>query len=349
MRTWLDELEVKAKNLLPDYVYGYFSAVGIGGRAGHDTVSQWDAVRFRPRAFTDTSVGRTQTTVLGIPVETPILAAPMAQQNAATPQAERATARAAQRNGSLLGVSTNTSVPFSEIAAVGVPWWFQVYVTRERSLSDSLVDRAAAAGAKALMLTVDTTVLAPSKLLINPHDWPESPGKVRLSNLLASDLMGLPKNATEGTHHLSLDLIGELRERSELPVVVKGILRADDARRAVDAGASAILVSTHGGRRFGPSVTALEALPEVVLEVGADCEVYVDSGLRSGVHVAAALAMGARAVFVGRPILWGLATAGEDGASEVLEQLTAELRTVMAAVGANSVDELTRDLLWNVR
>lgn len=132
-------------------------------------------------------------------------------------------------------------------------------------------------------------------------------------------------------------------------MVVKVVLRGDDARRAVEAGATGILVSTHGGRRLGRSVTSFDALPEVIQAVGGDCEVYVDSDIRSGDHVAAALAMGARAVFVGRPLLWGLATGGEDGPTSVLERLTEDLRTTMVSVGANAIHELTADLLSRSR
>lgn len=345
-QAYVDGLEQKAKAELPDYVYGYFAGTAGGGESVQDAAAQWDALRFRPRAFTRTSARRTETSVLGVPLQTPVLAAPMAQQNAATPLAEIATARAVRRAGSLLGVSTNTSVPFGKIAEEGVPWWFQVYVMRDRGLSDALVQRAADAGAKALILTVDTTRLASGGLVIDPLLWPETPGKKRLGNLLDEDLTGLPEDAPQAAEDLTLDIIGELRERSGLEVVVKGVLRGDDARRAVDAGAAGVLVSTHGGRRLGRSVTSVQALPEVVQAVGGDCEVYVDSGIRTGDHIAAALAMGARAVFVGRPVMWGLAAEGEDGAAGVLGHLTEELRLTMSGIGADAIPDITPDLLW---
>ncbi|WP_285724476.1 alpha-hydroxy acid oxidase [Psychromicrobium xiongbiense] len=341
-----DAMEQEAQAILPDYVYGYFSAAADDSEAVRDAAAQWDAVRFRPRVLTGWSSRLTNTSVLGVPLQTPILAAPMAQQNAATPLGEIATARAVRRVGSLLGVSTNTAIPFEQIAAEGVPWWFQVYVMKDRGLSNALVERAAVAGAKALILTVDTTRLAASKLMIDPQLWPESPRKARLANLLQEDLAGLPEDATNGATDLSLEVISNLRERAGLDVVVKGILRADDARRAVDAGASGIVVSTHGGRRLGKSVTSIQALPEVVQAVGGECEVYVDSGIRSGDHAATALAMGAQAVFVGRPLLWGLSVGGEQGATQVLEQLTEDLGVVLAAIGVDSIRELTPDLLW---
>lgn len=344
---FLNDLERAARAELPDYVYGYFAGTAGGGESARDAAAQWDAVRFRPRAFSGTAAGLTATSVLGVPLQTPVLAAPMAQQNAATPLAELATARAVRRAGSLLGVSTNTSVPFAKIAAEGVPWWFQVYVMKDRGLSGALADRAAAAGAKALILTVDTTRLASSELVIDPLLWPESPGKMRLANLLEEELSGVSDGATQGAEDLTLDVIGELRDRTGLEVVVKGILRGDDARKAVDAGAAGILVSTHGGRRLGRSVTSISALPEVVQAVGGDCEVYVDSGVRTGDHVAAALALGARGVFVGRPVMWGLAAGGEDGAAAALEHLTGELRITMAGIGADRIADLTPDTLWS--
>lgn len=342
---FVDGLESAAKAVLPDYVYGYFAGMAGGGESVQDATELWNAVRFRPRSFTNYASLQTGTSVLGHAVDTPVLAAPMAQQNAATPLAEVAMARAVRDAGSLLGISTNTSVPFDQIASVGAPWWFQVYVMRDQGLSNALVERAAAAGAKALILTVETTRLTSAGLTIDPQFWPESPSKKRLGNLLGEDLVGLPSDATESSQNLSLDVIEELRDRTGLEVVVKGILRADDARAAVDAGAAGIIVSTHGGRRLGASVSSIAALPAVIQSVGNDCEVYVDSGIRSGVHVAAALAMGAQAVFVGRPLMWGLAAAGESGAASVLAHFTQELCETMAGIGAGTISDLTPDLI----
>jgi 4-hydroxymandelate oxidase len=144
---------------------------------------------------------------------------------------------------------------------------------------------------------------------------------------------------------INFDTIGWLRELSGPPVVVKGVLRADDARHCIDAGAAGVVVSTHGGRRLGPTISSAQALPEIVTAIGDQAEVYADSGIRSGEHVAAALAMGARSVFVGRPILWALAAGGQQGVVQVIKSLTEELRHVMVQLGVAGIDELTPDLL----
>jgi 4-hydroxymandelate oxidase len=336
---WLDELEQQAGASLEPFVRDYFGAVAGDPGWYRQALDEWNRIRFRPRALRGQRDLSPATTVLGQPVATPVLVAPMANQAAADPRGEAATAEAAQRAGTLLGVSTNTAVPFQRISEAGAPWWFQVYLLPHPDLTRRLVERAAAAGATALVLTVDLTPL------VVPHsgDWPDVPGRVRLGNLTEAE-RELLENAWK-TADASLEDIAWLREISGLPVIVKGILRADDALAAVDAGASGLIVSTHGGRRMGNSVSAVAALPEVVAAVGTRCEVYADSGIRSGAHVLAALALGARAVFVGRPVLWGLATGGADGAASVLERLTSEFVAALAESGVRDLADVTPDLV----
>ena len=336
---WLDELELSAEASLEGYVREYFAAVAGDPGWYREALAEWNRIRFRPRALRGQRDLTSATTVLGQPVSTPVLVAPMANQVAADPRGEAATAEAARRVGTLLGVSTNTAVPFERIAEAGAPWWFQVYLLPDPDLTQRLVERAAAAGTSALLLTVDLTPLA------FPHsgDWPDVPGRVRLGNLTAAEREAL--DSVWRTADVSLEHIAWLERLSGLPVVVKGILRDDDATAAVDAGARGVLVSTHGGRRMGNSVSALAALPEVVAAVGERCEVYIDSGIRSGAHVLAALALGARAVFVGRPVMWGLATGGTDGAASVLERLTAEFVAALAESGVRDLADLTPDLI----
>ncbi|NQX12196.1 alpha-hydroxy-acid oxidizing protein [Microbacteriaceae bacterium VKM Ac-2855] len=343
--SWIRSLEDEARALLPDYVYRYFSGRAGAGESIADAQREWDALRFRPRAFVTGDHSSTSTTVLGMPVDTPVLIAPMANQNAADPEGERATARAAARAGSVLGVSTNTAVRFDEIAATGAPWWFQLYPMRDAGLTDALVRRASEAGARAIILTVDRTSLTSDGRIIEPRDWPETPRKARLANILQEDLTGLPADAMEIVRDFSDAEVQHLREVSGLDVLVKGILRGDEAHRAVEAGASGIVVSTHGGRRMGRSVSSIHALPEVVAAVGNRAEVYIDSGVREGDHIAAALALGARAVFVGRPVMWGLATGGSDGAYAVIARLTEELLHSMDRIGVRTVADLTPDLV----
>jgi len=329
--------------VLAPHVGAYYATGAGSGDALREGVADWTSVRFRPRVLTDLGSIDTGTTVLGTAVRTPILVAPMAQQLGAHPEGEVAMGRAVAATGSLLGVSTYTAVPFAAIAATGAPWWLQVYVMRDHDLTELVVRRAVDHGARALMLTVDMTVLLPST--VNPRDWPEGEAKTRHGNLTPEELAAAGVRGLEMDPSLDVTTIAWLRELSGLPVLVKGVLRADDAQRCVAAGAAGVVVSTHGGRRLGPSITSARALPEVVAAVGNDAEVYADSGLRTPEHVAAALAMGARAVFLGRPALWALAAEGTAGVEAVLLGLSSGLRKVMAQLGVARLPDLTPDLI----
>ncbi len=347
------DLEAEARALLPAHVSGYVGATAGGGECHAEGLADWARLRLVPRVLRGgTGSTSTATTVLGTPVRTPVLLAPMAQQVAAHPRGEAEAARAVAAAGSLLGVSTNTAVPFGDVTAAGAPWWYQVYVLRDRALTALLVERAAAAGASALVLTVDTTALArpddPSAGSIEPTEWPDGPGRERLTALTATDLADADEGAASPALDVDLATIGWLADRTGLPVVVKGVLHPADAAACVEAGAAGVVVSTHGGRRLGASVTAAQALAGVVAAVrasGTGAEVYADSGVRSGAAVAAALALGARAVFVGRPAWWGLAARGADGVAAVLDALTEELALAVRQCGAGTVADLTPDLV----
>ncbi|MGI4894486.1 MAG: alpha-hydroxy acid oxidase [Janthinobacterium lividum] len=338
--TWIDDLTLRADGLLPDYVSAYFHSTAGDGSCAREGLSDWDAFRLRPSVLRDCSTISTRTEVLGTPVSSPILVAPMAQQVAARAQGEVLTARGAARADTLLGVSTNTGVRFADIAAQGAPWWYQVYVQSERSLTHRLVERAVENGARALMLTVDTTALGVENAEIDPRNWVESHHKFRTGNLSAAEVEAAGPAGLAMALDLGPDTIGWLAQLSGLPVIAKGVLTARDARRCVDAGADAIVVSTHGGRRLGSSVTSAFALPEIVAEVGSEVEVHVDSGLRGGHHVAAALALGAKAVHIGRPVMWGLAADGAEGVATVLTRFQQELATTLRQLGIGSIAEL---------
>lgn len=337
------DFEARATARLPDHVQHYF-ATGSGSQATVlESSAAWSSFRFRPRVLTGCGVPTTSVSVLGTPLETPILIAPMAQQRAADPKAEVALARAASATGSLIGVSTHTAVPFSDIAATGCPWWFQVYLMRDRDLTERLVRRAAAHGARAVMLTADLSFTLPAGA--DPRQWPDDPDKTRHGNLTARELAEAGSFGLQTDPGVDLAAIEWLRSISDLPVVVKGILRADDAIRCVDAGAAGLVVSSHGGRRMGASISSAAALGEVVAAVADHAEIYADSGIRTGEHVAAALALGARAVFLGRPAMWALAAAGSTGVRELVAGRTDELTRVMAQLGVESPSGLSRDLV----
>ncbi|MGK9219502.1 MULTISPECIES: alpha-hydroxy acid oxidase [unclassified Microbacterium] len=326
-RAEIERLRERARALLPAHVFDYVAATADGSSEAE--ADRWDAVRFRPAALRGELDAQVATTVLGTPVDHPILVAPMAQQVAAHPDGEIEMARAAAASGTLIGVSTNTAIPFARIAEQGAPWWFQTYLLAEPALTWALAERAAEAGAAAILLTVELTALRVEPH-VEPVNWPEGPARARLANLTADEraLLGDRPARNPG-----LDDIARLRDVTGLPVVVKGVLRGDDARRAVDAGAAGVVVSTHGHRRLAGSVAAVEALGEVVEAVGADAEVSVDSGIRDGRHVLAALALGARAVFVGRPAWWALAADGADGVARLLDGMADELRLALLQAG----------------
>ena len=334
----LDALEADALAVLPPDVGDYYA----GGAGAEITLGEataaWRSWRLRPRVLRDTTAVDLGTSLLGSDVATPIGVAPWAYQGMAHPGGERATARGAAAAGALMTVSTSAGTSLEDVAAAepAAPRWFQLYRLHSPAHTDDLARRAGQAGYRALVLTVDLPVLG-RRLRDLAHDF-----------ALPADFP-LPNHPAGGAAPVSafppwtFDDIARFGEVSGLPVVVKGVLRGDDAARCVHAGAAAIWVSTHGGRQADPVVASAQALPEVVDAVGEEVEVYADGGIRSGADVLAALALGASAVFVGRPTVWGLATGGADGVSRVLTGLSTDLAHTMALCGLGEVRSVSRD------
>lgn len=338
---WLESLPGLARERLPPSVWEYFDQGAGRGISAAEAASVWDAVRFRPRALVDVSRVSTVTTVLGQQLTVPVLVAPTTLQRLATPEGELATARAARRAGSLMCVSSNAGTPFEQIGAIGHPWWVQAYLMRDRGLSLAVLERARASGACAVVLTADTPVVG-TKHQVGESVWDRvRPEQIRVN----IDAAGLPASTLDKADDLTPDTIGWLVEHTGLPVVVKGVLRGDDAALAVRAGARGVVVSNHGGRQLDQAIATARALPDVVQAVGADAEVLVDGGLRTSEHVLAALALGAQAVLLGRPVLWALAVAGEDGVTRLLDELRRDLAECLRLVGAPCLDRLGPDLL----
>lgn len=331
-------LEERARAVLPQPVFDYFA----GGAGEEDTLAAndraWRAVRLRPRVLRDVRHVDTSVTVLGTRVASPVLVAPTAFHRLAHPAGERATAEGTAAAGSLLVLSSRSSTRIESVAEVAGPWWFQVYVLRERSLTRELVQRAAASGARALVLTGDTPYVGRKRRDRGSLAIPDADFRANLERLTDVAL-------AEQAPDVTFEDIAWLRELSGLPVLVKGVLRGDDAARCLDAGAAGVIVSNHGGRQLDGAVATAEALPEVVEAVAGRGEVLVDGGVRSGRDVFRALALGARAVLVGRPVLWGLATGGTPGVREVLEALREDTAHVMALAGAASVADVTADFV----
>lgn len=349
-----EELEARAREFLAPGAYDYYVSGADDERTLSENLTAWQALRLRPRVLRDVSAVSTATRILGRPVTAPLLVAPTAYQRLAHPDGEEATARGAADFGTVMVVSTfaNTSMEDVAAAAPDADRWFQLYVHTDRGLTAELVARAAASGYRAIVLTVDLPVLGyrrrdergnfalPAGIV--KANLGELPHPVEVA-AAGSALRAYADHAVDAA--LTFDDLEWLRGLEDLPLVVKGVLRGDDAAACVAAGADAVVVSNHGGRQLDGAIPTAQALPEVVRAVGEHAEVYVDGGIRRGADVIRALALGARAVLLGRPVLWGLAVDGADGVRGVLENYRVELERAMALCGTPTLADITPDLL----
>jgi 4-hydroxymandelate oxidase len=308
----------------------------------------FEHLRLRPRMLVNVSTCDLRTSVLGTTVSMPILVAPTAGHGLAHPDAECATARAVQQAGTLMVVSTQSTRSLEEIAQVGqCPRWFQLYIDSHRQ-AEHLVRRVEAAGYGALVLTVDTPRRGNRERDIRNNigryleAYSPSVGSGNASPLIESISTGEEISIIDS---LTWEILPRLRSITKLPILLKGILTAEDTLLALEYGAAGIIVSNHGGRQLDGVVASMEALPEVVEAVAGRCDVYVDGGVRRGTDVLKALALGARAVLLGRPILWGLAVNGEIGVHHVLQLLRAELVLAMSLAGCATLRSITRSLV----
>ena len=344
----IDALEQEARGRLDPAFYDYVAGGADAELTLADNLAAWARLRLRPRVLRDVRRVDTATTLLGTTLPTPILVAPTGYHELVHPDGEEATAAGAAAAGSLMVVSTqaNRSVEQVAGAAPGAPRWFQVYVHVDHGFTEELVARAAAAGFSALVLTADLPVLG-NRLRDARNRLQFPPGMVLGNAVERFGTSGddIVAHASRFEARLEAASIAWLQRHAGLPVLVKGVLRGDDAEAFVAAGAAGIVVSNHGGRQLDGAVTSAEALPEVVAAVGDRVPVLVDGGLRRGTDVLKALALGASGVLVGRPVLWGLATGGAEGVRRVLIGLQEELVRAMALCGATSIAELTPDLI----
>lgn len=294
----------------------------------------WRQVWLAPRVLRDVSSVDTSAQILGTGFATPLAVAPAGYQGLAHPDGELAAAAGAARAGALYVLSTRSTRRIEDVAAAvaaeGGAWWFQVYLMRERELSAGLVRRAAAAGAAALVLTVDTPVVGRKRQDIGAAVGTDADFLVNLGPL--ADM-----SAAAQTADLAFTDIGWLSSAGGgLPVVVKGVLRGDDAQACRASGAAGVIVSNHGGRQLDGALPSALALPRVAASLTDGCEIYADGGIRTGEDALCALALGARAVFLGRPVLWALACGGADGVRDLLQGLTGDLAHALALAGAAS-------------
>ena len=326
------DYERLAEETLDANAHAYFAG-GAGDEVTlRDNLAAFERRKLRPRMLVDVSSVSTATTVLETDVALPILIAPLALQRMAHPEGELATARAAAAAGTIMCLSTASTARAAEVAAAapGAPRWFQVYVFSDRSQTEDLIAEAIESAFSALVLTVDTPFLGRRERDIRiDFQIPE-----HLS--VAGEIFGGHFDATLSWNDV------EWLSGYGLPVVVKGILTAEDARLACEQGAAAVVVSNHGGRQLDGVPASLDALVEIVSAVDGRAEVLLDGGIRRGTDVLKALALGARAVLIGRAMVWGLAAGGEEGVTDVLRLLQREVELGLALLGCASPADVSR-------
>lgn len=340
-----------AKAALPPATYDYITSGSTDEVTLRDNVAAFQRLRLLPPLLTGVAEVDTATTVLKQPVALPILLAPVAGQSLYHPQGTLASARAAAKAKTILGVSSSVGHSVEEVAAAsGGPKWFQLYMPKDRAVARRLVERAERSGFKAIVLTVDLGERKDADKR-NRFTLPEPALRKHLSDIgfnvsermTYEQLLAFNDQAWDLT--LSWNAFDWLRSITKLPLLVKGVLRADDAKKAVAIGLDGIVVSNHGGRRLDGVPASIDQLPQIVAAVNGKAEVLLDSGIRRGTDVLKALALGAKAVLIGRPYAWALAADGEAGVSKILELLREELVSAMLASGCPNVASIDRSLV----
>jgi isopentenyl diphosphate isomerase/L-lactate dehydrogenase-like FMN-dependent dehydrogenase len=338
----VQDYERLAEERLDPGAFGYFAGGAGDERTLAENVAAFERWHLRPRVLADVGSVTTETTVIGQDVSMPVLVAPTAFHRLAHPEGEAATARAAAAARTVMCLSTLASASPAELAAAapGGRHWFQLYWSRDRGFTQELLAGAVGAGFSALVLTVDFPAAGRRERDIR--------ASFRLP--VGLPLPNIPTGLGTGDFHAALGEVVDptltwrdlewLRSVCALPLIVKGVLTAEDALLALEHGAEAVIVSNHGGRQLDGVPASLDALPDVVEAVGGRAEILLDGGVRRGTDVAKALALGARAVLVGRAVLWGLAVAGEEGVRSVLDLLRAEVALALMLLGCASPAEV---------
>ncbi|XP_072298186.1 2-Hydroxyacid oxidase 1 [Eucyclogobius newberryi] len=349
-RVCVSDFEEQARKVLPKAVYDYYRSGADEQHTLHDNVEAFNRWCLVPRVLRDVSSVDMSLSVLGQRLSMPVCVASTAMQRMAHADGEVATARACRTVGTAMMLSSWATSTIEEVAEAGggpgAPGvlWMQLYIYKDRELSLSLVRRAEQAGYQAIFLTVDTPYLG--RRWDDVRNQFKLPSHLSMSNFSTSTLSfsdgsygadsGLAVYVSKAIDPtLSWDDVLWLKRNTHLPVILKGVLSAEDARQAVDCGVDGILVSNHGARQLDGAPATLDVLSEVVHAVGGRCDVFLDGGVRRGTDVLKALALGAKAVFVGRPVLWGLACQGEQGVAELLNLLKQELHLAMALAGTD--------------
>lgn len=371
----LSDLHSRARGKLPRPIYHYLENGSDDEYSLTNNTAAFDRYQLQPRSLADVSAIDTRTTVLGQSVEWPVILAPTGQSRMFHPDGELAVARAARKCGTLYSLSTFSTFDLETVAAAtDGPKLFQVYVLTDSGLNDEIIDRCKAAGYQALCLTVDTVVggnreqVVRSGMTVPPQlsaksalQFAARPGwvwdyltnpKWSLANLNSSPAMSKDRGSSLAKYlggllerKLTWEHAARMIERWSGPFAIKGIMSVEDARRAVDIGATAIMISNHGGRQLDATPAPIELVAEIREAVGDKIDVIVDGGVRRGTHVIKALAMGATACSIGRPYLYGLASGGQAGVERSLQLLRTEIERNMTLAGCASLTEITPDLL----
>jgi 4-hydroxymandelate oxidase len=329
-----------------DPVHWDFVAGGAGDeRTVRANVAAFDRLRLRPRVLRDVAKRDLRTTLFGDELSMPVFVAPTGFHRLAHPAGERATAQAVAEAGTVMVVSMGATTALEDIAAAGTATlWFQLYVQPDLAFTTAVIRRAEAAGCRALMVTADSPVFGRRERDLR-NGFLDLPAGLACENMRddTGRVRDIAMNAA-----LTWDSVAWLRGVTRLPIVLKGILHPDDARLAVEHGVDGIVVSNHGGRQLDGVVATVDALPAIASAVAGRVPILLDGGIRRGTDVVTALALGATAVGIGRPVIWGLATGGAEGVRHVLELLRSDVDRAMALTGATSLGDVTPDLVRQV-
>jgi isopentenyl diphosphate isomerase/L-lactate dehydrogenase-like FMN-dependent dehydrogenase len=349
------DYEAAARKKLPKIAFDYYASGANDEITLRENHAAYEQIKLKPRVLIDISKRDLSTTVLGQKVSMPIIVAPTAFHRMAHPEGEVATVRASGKADTIMILSTLSTSSIEEVMAEATgPVWFQLYVYKDRDATLSLVERAESNGCTAIALTVDAQVWGRRERDIKNRF--RLPKDLSIKNLMPAGREQFPEGKADSglaayvawqfDPTLSWKDVDWLCSKSNIPVLLKGVLNPEDARLAADHGAAGVIVSNHGARQLDTVPATIEALPHIVEAVDEKLEVLVDGGVRRGTDVVKAISLGAKAVGIGRPIIWGLALDGEKGVKRILDILRSDFELAMRLCGCTSVPEMSRDLIF---
>jgi 4-hydroxymandelate oxidase len=347
------DFELIAREKLSQMAYDYYSSGACDEITLRENCDAYKKLCLKYRVLVDVSKRDLSVEIFGQRISMPVMIAPTAFHKLAHPEGEAAVARAASAADTIMILSTLSNSDIEDVVSASEkPVWFQLYVYKDRKVTEALIRRAEAAGCKALVLTVDAPVLGSRERDVrNKFNLPDG---ITVKNLMPASKDKFPESDESGLTlyvqkfldpSLSWKDVEWLKSVTKLPLIIKGISCKEDALLSLQHGADGIVVSNHGGRQLDTCRATIDVLPEVVDAVGGKMEILIDGGIRRGTDILKALALGAKAVLVGRPVIWGLAADGENGVRSVLEILRSELDLAMALCGCDSVEKVTRELV----